>query len=82
MSQEYPTLAFHASLTNSFGKGSLIQLLRQFGKVSTTETPTHLLLKLEITKLSVYLASQGYLKVILKMHIILGSVRKIFKINS
>lgn len=35
LSQEYPTLAFHASLTNSFGKGSLIQLLRQFGKVST-----------------------------------------------
>lgn len=35
LSQEFPTLAFHASLTNSFGKGSLIQLLRQFGKVST-----------------------------------------------
>uniref|UniRef100_A0A8C1YY29 Nucleolar GTP-binding protein 2 n=1 Tax=Cyprinus carpio TaxID=7962 RepID=A0A8C1YY29_CYPCA len=33
LSQEYPTLAFHASLTNSFGKGSLIQLLRQFGKL-------------------------------------------------
>uniref|UniRef100_A0A672KF96 Nucleolar GTP-binding protein 2 n=1 Tax=Sinocyclocheilus grahami TaxID=75366 RepID=A0A672KF96_SINGR len=32
LSQEHPTLAFHASLTNSFGKGSLIQLLRQFGK--------------------------------------------------
>ena len=31
-----PTLAFHASLTNSFGKGCLIQLLRQFGKVSLT----------------------------------------------
>ncbi|OWB58341.1 hypothetical protein B5S28_g4362 [[Candida] boidinii] len=26
----FPTLAFHASITNSFGKGSLIQLLRQF----------------------------------------------------
>lgn len=33
LSQEHPTLAFHASLTNSFGKGSLIQLLRQFGKL-------------------------------------------------
>uniref|UniRef100_A0A8D0L3J2 Nucleolar GTP-binding protein 2 n=1 Tax=Sphenodon punctatus TaxID=8508 RepID=A0A8D0L3J2_SPHPU len=33
LSQEYPTLAFHASLTNSFGKGAFIQLLRQFGKV-------------------------------------------------
>jgi len=33
LSREYPTLAFHASLTNSFGKGSLIQLLRQFGKL-------------------------------------------------
>jgi nuclear GTP-binding protein len=30
LSQSYPTLAFHASLTNSFGKGSLITLLRQF----------------------------------------------------
>ncbi|KAG9101610.1 GTPase required for pre-60S ribosomal subunit nuclear export and maturation [Ceratobasidium sp. 370] len=29
-SKTYPTLAFHASLTHSFGKGSLIQLLRQF----------------------------------------------------
>ncbi|XP_068611864.1 nucleolar GTP-binding protein 2 [Brachionichthys hirsutus] len=35
LSQECPTLAFHASLTNSFGKGSLIQLLRQFGKLHT-----------------------------------------------
>uniref|UniRef100_A0AAY4E6Q8 Nucleolar GTP-binding protein 2 n=1 Tax=Denticeps clupeoides TaxID=299321 RepID=A0AAY4E6Q8_9TELE len=33
LSHDYPTLAFHASLTNSFGKGSLIQLLRQFGKL-------------------------------------------------
>jgi nuclear GTP-binding protein len=30
LSTEYPTLAFHASITNSFGKGSLIALLRQF----------------------------------------------------
>lgn len=30
LSNDYPTLAFHASITNSFGKGSLIQLLRQF----------------------------------------------------
>ena len=30
LSVEYPTLAFHASVNNSFGKGSLIQLLRQF----------------------------------------------------
>ncbi|OCT46571.1 Nucleolar GTP-binding protein 2 [Cladophialophora carrionii] len=30
LSKEYPTLAFHASMTNSFGKGSLITLLRQF----------------------------------------------------
>ncbi|XP_041089972.1 nucleolar GTP-binding protein 2 [Polyodon spathula] len=35
LSKEYPTLAFHASLTNSFGKGALIQLLRQFGKLHT-----------------------------------------------
>nr|XP_030724766.1 nucleolar GTP-binding protein 2 isoform X2 [Globicephala melas] len=35
LSQDYPTLAFHASLTNSFGKGAFIQLLRQFGKLHT-----------------------------------------------
>lgn len=28
LSKEYPTLAFHASLNNSFGKGSLVNLLR------------------------------------------------------
>lgn len=28
---EYPTVAFHASITHPFGKGSLINLLRQFG---------------------------------------------------
>ncbi|KAL1976658.1 hypothetical protein VTN31DRAFT_2940 [Thermomyces dupontii] len=33
MSKEYPTLAFHASINNSFGKGSLIQLLRQFASL-------------------------------------------------
>lgn len=33
LSKEYPTLAFHASLTNSFGKGSLITLLRQFSSL-------------------------------------------------
>ncbi|KAJ1176653.1 hypothetical protein NDU88_001923, partial [Pleurodeles waltl] len=35
LSQAYPTLAFHASLTNPFGKGAFIQLLRQFGKLHT-----------------------------------------------
>ena len=30
LSQEYPTIAFHASINNSFGKGALISLLRQF----------------------------------------------------
>lgn len=33
MSKRRPTLAFHASITNSFGKGSLIQLLRQFSQL-------------------------------------------------
>jgi nuclear GTP-binding protein len=33
LSTEYPTLAFHASITNPFGKGSLIQLLRQFSRL-------------------------------------------------
>ncbi|KAL9010112.1 MAG: hypothetical protein Q9173_004918 [Seirophora scorigena] len=33
LSNSYPTLAFHASITNSFGKGSLIQLLRQFSSL-------------------------------------------------
>ncbi|AMD20579.1 HDL165Wp [Eremothecium sinecaudum] len=33
LSKVRPTLAFHASITNSFGKGSLIQLLRQFSQL-------------------------------------------------
>ncbi|XP_064604562.1 uncharacterized protein LOC135469868 [Liolophura sinensis] len=33
LSQDHPTMAFHASLTNPFGKGALINLLRQFGKL-------------------------------------------------
>ncbi|KAF1990541.1 NGP1NT-domain-containing protein [Aulographum hederae CBS 113979] len=33
LSKEFPTLAFHASITNSFGKGSLINLLRQFSSL-------------------------------------------------
>ncbi|KXS10208.1 NGP1NT-domain-containing protein [Gonapodya prolifera JEL478] len=33
LSTEYPTLAFHASLKNAFGKGDLIALLRQFAKL-------------------------------------------------
>ena len=33
LSAEFPTLAFHASITNPFGKGSLIQLLRQFSVI-------------------------------------------------
>lgn len=33
LSEEYPTVAFHGSITNAFGKGALINLLRQFGKL-------------------------------------------------
>jgi len=33
LSTEYPTLAFHASMQNPFGKGALINLLRQFSKL-------------------------------------------------
>ncbi|KAK5632754.1 hypothetical protein RRF57_008468 [Xylaria bambusicola] len=33
LSKEVPTLAFHASVTNSFGKGQLISLLRQFSSL-------------------------------------------------
>ncbi|KIW84327.1 hypothetical protein Z517_03577 [Fonsecaea pedrosoi CBS 271.37] len=36
LSKEYPTLAFHASMTNSFGKGSLITLLRQFSTLHSS----------------------------------------------
>ncbi|KOC69337.1 Nucleolar GTP-binding protein 2 [Habropoda laboriosa] len=35
LSAEYPTVAFHASMTHPFGKGSLINLLRQFAKLHT-----------------------------------------------
>ncbi|KAF2275772.1 NGP1NT-domain-containing protein [Westerdykella ornata] len=33
LSTQFPTLAFHASINNSFGKGSLIALLRQFSSL-------------------------------------------------
>lgn len=33
LSKEYPTLVFHSSVTNPFGKGSLINLLRQFKRL-------------------------------------------------
>jgi len=33
LSKTHPTLAFHASMTNSFGKGTLISLLRQFSSL-------------------------------------------------
>ena len=33
LTQEYPTVAFHASLKNPFGKGTLINLLRQYSKL-------------------------------------------------
>lgn len=34
LAQIRPTVAFHASMTHAFGKGALISLLRQFGKLS------------------------------------------------
>ncbi|RWS25131.1 nucleolar GTP-binding protein 2-like protein [Leptotrombidium deliense] len=33
LSEEYPTMAFHASVKNPFGKGAFINLLRQFSKL-------------------------------------------------
>lgn len=33
LSQELPTVAFHASMQHSFGKGTLINLLRQFANL-------------------------------------------------
>ncbi|EGX54161.1 hypothetical protein AOL_s00004g194 [Orbilia oligospora ATCC 24927] len=33
LSKDYPTLAFHASINNSFGKGALIAILQQFGSL-------------------------------------------------
>ncbi|CAN7938791.1 unnamed protein product [Ixodes hexagonus] len=35
LSADFPTMAFHASLNNPFGKGALINLLRQFSKLHT-----------------------------------------------
>jgi nuclear GTP-binding protein len=39
LSAEYPTVAFHANIQNSFGKATLINLLRQFAKV---REPVHI----------------------------------------
>ncbi|CAA6654429.1 unnamed protein product [Spirodela intermedia] len=33
LSKEFPTLAFHASINKSFGKGSLLSVLRQFARL-------------------------------------------------
>lgn len=33
LSQHFPTVAFHASMTKAFGKGALITLLRQYSKL-------------------------------------------------
>ena len=33
LSKDFPTLAFHASITNPFGKGSLLSLLRQLSRL-------------------------------------------------
>jgi nuclear GTP-binding protein len=33
LAKDRPTIAFHSSLTHAFGKGALISLLRQFGKL-------------------------------------------------
>lgn len=35
LSREYPTLAFHASINKSFGKGSLLSVLRQFSRLKS-----------------------------------------------
>ena len=35
LSKEYPTIAFHASINNPFGKGSLLGLLRQLARMRT-----------------------------------------------
>ncbi|XP_077216030.1 nuclear/nucleolar GTPase 2-like [Tasmannia lanceolata] len=35
LSREYPTLAFHASVNKSFGKGSLLSVLRQFARLKS-----------------------------------------------
>ncbi|KAG2491941.1 hypothetical protein HYH03_009674 [Edaphochlamys debaryana] len=35
LSREFPVLAFHASITNPFGKGALLSLLRQLARLRT-----------------------------------------------
>ncbi|XP_052178525.1 nuclear/nucleolar GTPase 2 [Diospyros lotus] len=35
LSKEYPALAFHASINKSFGKGSLLSVLRQFARLKS-----------------------------------------------
>ncbi|KAK9093347.1 hypothetical protein Syun_028258 [Stephania yunnanensis] len=35
LSKEFPTLAFHASINKSFGKGSLLSILRQFARLKS-----------------------------------------------
>ncbi len=35
LSRDFPVLAFHASITNPFGKGALLSLLRQLSRLRT-----------------------------------------------
>ncbi|KMZ62911.1 Nucleolar GTP-binding protein 2, putative, expressed [Zostera marina] len=35
LSKEFPTLAFHANINKSFGKGSLLSILRQFARLKS-----------------------------------------------
>jgi nuclear GTP-binding protein len=36
LSRDYPTLAFHASLTGAFGKGALLSVLRQLARLKVS----------------------------------------------
>ncbi|VDL80335.1 unnamed protein product [Nippostrongylus brasiliensis] len=62
LSKEMPTIAFHASIQHSFGKGAVINLLRQFAKIHKDRQQAGFI---KINKLPVMIISQQQLIMIM-----------------
>jgi nuclear GTP-binding protein len=56
LSKEYPTIAFHGSLTNAFGKGALINLLRQYAKLNSDKRQISVVMHSIAYRISYYIS--------------------------
>lgn len=59
LSSEYPTMAYRASIKNPFGRGALINLLRQFGKVRSAVNEFLLLVHMHIVMYAHHFFASG-----------------------